>query len=244
MKRGEATVLFSGGSDSTLAAVLMLNEKHFERLHLLTFHHSAMKYMDKSIVNVERLEKKFGKGKVVYRLINIEELFHRLYYSNYLQDLRRFGVFLAAGTCNVCQLAMHTHTIMYNLKNGISYAYDGYKAEKEHVYVIMSKEGREILKKFYKEYGITYDNPVLNTLRTDWKLHELGVTNRKNVKFPHERLDYEAQHSCYQGLLTNLYILCYHYNLFHKAESRWTEYLREKVGMAKKYVDSVHATIR
>lgn len=237
MKRKEATVLFSGGSDSTLVAALLLKEKQFTKVHLLTFHHSAMKYSGKSKVNVKRLEKRFGKDKVIHKLVNIEETFHRLYYVNYLHDLRRYGVFLAAATCNMCQLAMHTQTVMYNLQNSVPYAYDGYKEEKEHVYVVMSKDGRGILKKFYKDYGITYGNPVLNILRTDWELYKLGITPRKNVKFPYEHLDYEAQHSCYQGLLTNLYILGYYYNLYHKTNTRWIEYLKEKVEMAKNYIN-------
>lgn len=240
----EATVLFSGGSDSTLAAALLLKDKRFEKLHLLTFHHSAMKYVDKSTVNLRRLERRFGKDKIVHRLLDIEEIFRELYYGNYLKDLRHHGVFLAAAACNVCQLAMHVCTGIYNLQNGISFAYDGYKKEKEHVYVIMSEEGREIMQKFYEGYGITYGNPVLNILRTDWKLYDLGVTPSKNVKFPYEHLDYEAQHSCYQGLLTNLYILSYHYNLFHRAETDWIEYLREKVERAKNYINNYLATMR
>jgi len=237
LKKREATVLFSGGSDSTLAAANLLKEERFDKLHLLTYHHSAMKYMEKSIVNVRRLERKFGKEKVTYRLIDIEETFRKLYYGDYIRDLKRYGVYMAAATCNVCQLAMHVHTIIYNLKNGISHAYDGYKEEKEHVYVIMSREGREIMKRFYGEYGITYGSPILNILRTDWELYELGVTPRKNVKFPYEHLDYEAQHSCYQGLLTNLYILGYHFNLFHNTKPQWIEYFKEKVEAAKTYIN-------
>ena len=238
VKNREASVLFSGGSDSTLAAALLLKAKRFKKLHLLTFHHSAMKYLDKSEVNVRLLKKMYGKDKIVYRLINIEDIFHRLYYSNYFQDLRRYGVFLAAGTCNVCQLAMHVATVLYNLQNGIFYAYDGYKKEKEHVYVIMSTEGIEIMKKFYDKYGITYENPVLNILRTDWELYELGITTKKNVKFPYEHLDYRAQHSCYQGLLTNLYILGYNHNLFHRTKSDWLEYLKEKVELARNFINT------
>jgi len=237
MEKREATVLFSGGSDSTLAAAMLLKEERFNKLHLLTYHHSGMKYMEKSMVNVERLEKKFGKEKIVHSLIDIEGTFHKLYYNNYFQDLKRYGVYLAAGTCNVCQLAMHVHTILYNLQNNVSYAYDGYKEEKEHVYAIMSREGREIMKKLYEEYGITYSSPVRSILRTDWELHELGVTQRKNVKFPYEHLDYEAQHSCYQGLLTNLYILGYHHNLFHHTKPRWIEYLKQKVAMARNHIN-------
>ena len=115
---------------------------------------------------------------------------------------------------------------------------DGYKKEKEHVYVIMSKKGRAILREFYMKYGITYGNPVHSISRTDWELHKLGVTPRKNVKFPYEHLDYEAQHSCYQGLLTNLYILGYYRNMFHQNKTQWVQYLKEKGKVAENIVDN------
>lgn len=230
----EASVLFSGGSDSTLVAALLCMQ--FKKVHLLTFHHSAMSYTSNSEVNVERLQKKFGKDKVSYRLINIEDVFQKLYYGNYLSDLRRFGAFLAPATCNVCQLAMHTRTIMYNVENNIRVACDGYKKEKEHIYIIMAKDGIELVKEFYSEYGIKYDNPVYNLLRTDWKLYELGITPRRDVKFPFERLHYSAQHSCFHGILTNAYLLGYHYPLHHKADGRWIEYFKEKLELAKRYV--------
>lgn len=234
-REAEVSVLFSGGSDSTLAAALLCT--HFKKVHLLTFHHSAMSYTDKSKVNVRRLEEKFGKDKFTYRLIDIEETFQKLYYNRYLHDLRRFGLFLAPATCNVCQLAMHTQTIIYNLKNNIHFACDGYKQEKKHIYIVMAKEGREMIRGLYHEYGIDYDNPVYDILRTDWELYGLGITPRRNVKFPHERLHYEAQHSCFHGILTNAYFLGCYYPLNHEANTRGIEYFMEKVKTAKQYVD-------
>jgi len=231
----EASVLFSGGSDSTLATAHLCTQ--FRKVHLLTFHHSGMSYIDKSQVNVKRLQKKFGVDKVTHSKISIEETFKKLYRSKYLLDLKRFRVFLAPATCNVCQLAMHTQTIIYNLRNNVVLACDGYKREKEHIYVIMSKEGRELVKELYKKYGIDYNNPVYNIPRTDWELYDLGITQRRDVKFPHEHLHYESQHSCFHGILTNAYLLGYYYPLHREADSRWMEYFREKVKAAERYVD-------
>lgn len=231
----EVSVLFSGGSDSTLAAAFCC--QRFRKIHLLTFHHSGMRYKQKSKVNVERLQEKFGKDKITHKLIDIEETFQKLYYSSYLRDLARFRIFLAAATCNVCQLAMHTQTIIYNLRNKISFTCDGYKREKKHVYIVMAEEGIELLKEFYREYGINYSNPVYDTLRTDWELHDLGITPERNVKFPYEHLDYTAQHSCFHGILTNAFLLGYYYPLYHEPDSQWIEYFKEKVEAAKTYIN-------
>jgi len=196
-----------------------------------------MSFTDKSMVNVKRLEEKFGKDKIAYRLIDIEEIFQKLYYSNYLRDLRRFGAFLAPATCNVCQLAMHIQTILYNLENNVGFACDGYKKEKKHMYIVMAREGIELIRGLYGEYGINYDNPVYDVLRTDWELYDLGVTPRRNIKFPHEHLHYEAQHSCFHGILTNAYLLGYYYPLHRGASSQWMDYFTEEVKLAKSYID-------
>jgi len=233
-KGEEVSVLFSGGSDSALAAALCC--QRFRKVHLLTFHHSGMRHEGKSKINVERLQDKFGKDKIQHRLIDIEEPFRRLYSASYFRDLLHYGVFLAPATCNICQLAMHTQTILYSLENGIRFACDGYKREKAHVYIVMAQEGQRLLTNLYKEYGISYFSPVYGKLRTDWELHDLGITPKRNIKFPYEKLDYEAQHSCFHGILTNAYLLGYYYQLHDSPSRRWIDYFSEKVEAARTYI--------
>lgn len=232
----DVSILFSGGSDSTLAAAYCA--QRFRKVHLLTFHHSGMFYLENSKVNVKRLQRKFGRNKFIHKLIDIEECFHKLYFANYFYDLKRYRTFLAAATCNICQLAMHTQTILYNLENDIHFACDGYKEEKRHVYFIMSEEGLALLKNFYDEYKICYENPVYTILRTDWILYDLGIIPKKNVKFPHEKLKYTTQHSCYHGILTNAYILGYYYPLYKTSNKAWAIYFKEKLGQAREYINA------
>jgi len=231
----DASVLFSGGSDSTLAAAMCVGQ--FGKVHLLNFHHSGMQSVGKSSVNVERLQKKFGEDRFIFKLLDIEKPFRKIYYADYSRDLERYGTFLAAATCNICQLAMHAATIVYDVKHNIKYTCDGYKREKEHVYIIMAQEGVNLLKKSYSKYGIRYDNPVHDILRTDWELYDLGITPTRNVKFPYERLNYQSQHSCFHGILTNAYILGYYYPLHLDRSNRWLEYFTKKLELAEAYVD-------
>lgn len=234
-KTEQVSVLFSGGSDSTLAAALCCPQ--FKKVHLLTFHHSGMSSSEKSKVNAKRLQDKFGKDRITHKLIDIEEIFQKLYYGTYFRDLKRYGMFLTAATCNVCLLAMHTQVAIYSLENQIRFACDGYKQEKKHVYITMANKGVELLKEFYRKYDINYFNPVYNILRTDWELYDLGLTPKRNVKFPFEKLHYTAQHSCFHGILTNIYILGYYYQLYRKPSDEWVEYFKEKVEAAEKYVN-------
>jgi len=232
----EVSVLFSGGSDSTLAAAYLCEQ--YKKVHLLNYHHSGMSHSEKSLVNVIRLKQKFGQEKIVFKQIDIEDTFQRLYFNEYFNDLKTYGVFLAAGTCNICQLAMHVQTIIYNVKNKIEYACDGYKKEKDHMYVVMSEIGKKHLKELYQKFGINYYTPVYDILRTDWKLYELGITPKKNVKFPYELLSYSAQHSCYHGILTNAYLVGYYYPLHSSGSEQWVEYVKGKIDLAKKYIDN------
>jgi hypothetical protein len=234
-KHREASVLFSGGSDSTLAAAWCA--ERFDKVHLLNFHHSGMHSVGKSSVNVERLRKKYGEGKFVFKVLDIEEPFRTLYYKDYSSDLRRYGTFLAAATCNICQLAMHVETVVYAVQNDIGFACDGYKREKERVYIVMSQKGIGLLKGFYAKYGIQYENPVYDVFRTDWVLYDLGITSKRDVKFPYERLSYEAQHSCFHGILTNAYIFGYHYPLHLDGDNCWLEYFKKKLELAEDYVN-------
>lgn len=233
-KTEDASVLFSGGSDSTLAAAWCA--ERFDKVHLLNFHHSGMQSIGKSSVNVERLRRKYGENKFVFRLLSIEEAFHKLYYADYSRNLRQYGTFLAAATCNICQLAMHVETIAYDVSNKIGYACDGYKTEKKHVYIVMAQDGVDLLRSLYSKYGVKYENPVYDILRTDWVLYDLGITPKKDVKFPFERLSYQSQHSCFHGILTNAYILGYYYSMHFDTSERWMGYFKEKLKLAEKYL--------
>jgi len=232
----EVSVLFSGGSDSMLVAAMMCEE--FEKVHLLTFFHSGIPEAKRSKVNARRLENRFGKSRIVHKLINIEQIFQVLYYANYARDLRKYRLFLVAATCNACQLAMHAATLIYNINNNIRFARDGYKREKGHIYAFMSEEGIEDLKTLYRKHKINYDNPVCHIPRTDWVLFDMGLTPKRNAKFPYQPYGHATQHLCPHGILTNAYIIGYHHPLYHRVPHRWMEYHRERIAMAERYIQS------
>ncbi|UCD13220.1 MAG: hypothetical protein JSW60_06590 [Thermoplasmatales archaeon] len=234
--KNEASILYSGGSDSTLVAALMCEK--FERIHLLTYYHRGIPYAEKSKINAKRLANKFGKEKIKHELINFEELFKKIHYDKYLFDLKRYKTYMTSCYCNACQLAMHAATIMYNIKNDIHFAFDGYKREKQHLYVFMTEEGIKETKEFYKEFKIEYDNPVYDIVRTDWELFDMGISPKKNVKFPSERLDFSTQHHCHDGIVTNAYLMGYFIPLYGQEASikMSINYWKEKIKVMKSYI--------
>ena len=234
--KDEVSILFSGGSDSTLVAALMCEQ--FEKVHLLTYFHLGMPLAERSEINAERLVNRFGKDKITHKLINFEELFKKLYYGTYLRDIIKYKGYMTPCSCNACQIAMHTNTILYNIENNIHFACDGYKREKRHLYIFMAEEGIKETRKFYKEYQIDYKNPVYDIVRTDWKLFEMGITSKKNVKFPHELVDYSTQHHCRTGTIVNAYLMGYFFPLYGQEASASIsiKYWREKIEISKRYI--------
>lgn len=233
--KDEIAVLFSGGSDSTLAALVC---KHFKKVHLLTFHHSGMLDFEKASVNARKLQKKFGEEKFVHKYISIEELYKKLYRDSYLSDLNKYKCYIVACSCYACQLAMHIKTIIYALENNVGIACAGYKQEKAPVWFFMSEKGIKEIESLYEEYGLRLLNPVYHIVRTDWALFDLGITSKRDVKFPYEKIDFSAQHSCRNGILVNAYIQGYYIPLLGRKanESIATQYFREKTKIAKNYI--------
>lgn len=234
--RDEVSILFSGGSDSTLTAALMCEQ--FDKVYLLTFFHSGIPNIERTKINANRLALKYGKDRINQILIDIEEVFKKIYYMNYFEDLKKYKTFMVSCSCDACQLAMHTMTIIYNIKNKIRFTCDGYKAEKEHIYSFMSKDGIKEIRKFYSNFGLEYQNPVYNIIRTDWVLYEMGITTNKNVKFPNEGLNFSTQHHCHNGILVNAFLMGYYNPMYGNETAREISinYWREKVELSKQII--------
>lgn len=93
----QVTVMFSGGTDSMLAAAI--GAETFKKVHLVTFHTSQMSHWERSRKGAQMLIDRYGADKVVHRIIDNDLLFRKLYLGNYFRDLKRYGLYL---TCMVC----------------------------------------------------------------------------------------------------------------------------------------------
>lgn len=164
-----ACVQFSGGKDSTLAA-LVASVFHSGTVNLLVFQHKLIKGVDKTARNVELLTKFFGDR---YQLMetDIEKPLREIYCRDYWRDLKRYGLEIGGFFCGACRTAMHMATVLYCLENQISAVYDGanssgFDMSQRPWYV-------EDLGRFYGEFGITYVAPTLNIRRSDKILREI-----------------------------------------------------------------------
>lgn len=241
-RKEEVALLFSGGSDSTLAAYLLCNQ--FKRVHLVTYTHSYQFGTEGSKVNAKKLEERFGKDKITHKIIDIDKLWSKIYYSTYRLDLKKYGLYITACGCGACKLAMHTQTIVYNLENGIRFAADGANQESSSFFPAQMKEVIETMNMFFNEYGITYENPVYRETRTDWKLFEIELSPIKDRKFPYEYQIHETQGGCYNGDLHNIYVRFYFLPFIGRKVhvKRAVEYYKEKMKICRKHIQNYFDT--
>jgi hypothetical protein len=178
----EACVLFSGGSDSSLTAYRTALE--FDRVHLLTYKQFGQIDIENSRKSFAILDKKMP-NKFKHTIINVDEMFLKLYNHNYLKKLLKYKTMLMQFTCFACQACFHINTIIYCRKNNISDVRDGANTEYEEASPMQIAVVKEEIKKLYLEYGIRHLSPVYDeykTKRSDFQLYELGLRPQPNIK--------------------------------------------------------------
>ena len=157
-KKNICAILFSGGTDSTLAAVLQ--EENFNEIHLLTFDRLGIASVENSKVNAQMLIDKYGAERIKHIIINIDKVFKHISYENYLSNIRKHGL-MNLSTCGLCKLSMHIQTISYCNDNLIFDVADGANQGMD-MFPAQMKPVIDQMKNLYLKFGITYSNPVFD----------------------------------------------------------------------------------
>lgn len=233
----EALLLYSGGTDSTLAACL-LAERH-ERVRLLTFRRFGLFDVENSGRNVAALKRKYGEDRFSHDIVPVDRLFRKVSYDRFLASFLKHGFFLLS-TCGLCKLAMHVRAAVYCLDNGIKRVSDGANKGMD-LFPDQQPGVIGMLREMYAGLGIEYSNPVFDfegpqdigfsdrfhlerlpgldpagagdpdeTKRrtTGYRLFELGLMPSDNVKG--SKLDRGMQPRCFQFILFNIWLHWYY----------------------------------
>jgi len=156
------TLLFSGGIDSTLAAI-KLAETH-DRVVLVSYWNGFGHYhINRTRKRAAELSRHFP-GKFAHSLISIRDLFEPLMHEAITVDYDKTGSGFV--WCMSCKLAMHTRTVAYNLEHGIAKVADGSSGSTDEM-VEQAPFSIELLRSFYREYGIAFATPVYDKPREE-----------------------------------------------------------------------------
>jgi len=176
----DSAVLYSGGSDSTLAAALSAEKNR--KVHLLTFDRisflGAGTYTQQ---NLGRLKSIYGSEKFSWQLIKIGKWHKCILYERYMHFAKKYK--LATVGLSFTKLAMHWRAAVYCIENGIEEVADG-MVPYMHLYTDQNKEiSLRRLKKFYQKFGINYVNPVYNSSdNVEQQLYDRGIIDHQNIR--------------------------------------------------------------
>ena len=249
----QVAVMFSGGTDSTLAAAMAAET--FKKVHLLTFRTSQMAHAERSRLSSNNLIERYGADKIVHYIIDNDALFRKFYFSQYKRDLRKYGLYLNCLVCPACGVGFQVRSLLYCRTFGCRYIWDGLQSEgtKEHLYPGLQPEVQGILTDLYQDYDVIRESPVYDISRTDYVLYERGITDRRGLKLRalldadlsdesyQEQLNrwHKTQADCTGNVVGLVYLVCAFLPKHGQAASTklMTEYFAERVTMAREYLE-------
>ena len=197
--------MFSGGVDSTMAAVLLAEQ--YDRVHLLTYHNGhGTAHMGKTKKRVKELEKRFGRDKFVHMLTSTKALMENVVVDDLVETYAEYRSGFI--WCMGCKLAMHARSAIYCLENGISEMSDGSSGSTQEM-VEQMLVSLSLIRAFYRHYGISFATPVYDIPREEEQrsLRDMGFRMGLQVLGRNVGI----QPSCYAGL-----VYYAPYMLFHK----------------------------
>ena len=217
----KASVMFSGGVDSTLVACILLDK--FDAVHLITFDYGADLFL-----RYARLIDLFGPERVRHDFVNIR----KWWLASQVRNARQFNL-----VCMSCKLIMHTRSICYCLENDIFAHSDGSIREQgQHP---EQMEGTlKILHDYYNDYYIDFTSPAyeFSTEAEDSRLAELGIDFGARVRVPGAKGSHiHKQPFC----LFAFFDVLFSDNPFYPhSQEDVLEHLRKNLPWAKNLIDS------
>ena len=162
MDSEQVSLMFSGGVDSTTAALALA--RRFETVHLLTYGNGYGHYkLDRTRRRVREL-RRFADARLVHSVTSTRELFELLLVDDVKAEFRRYGSGFV--WCLGCKLAMHTASVLHSLEHGVGVVADGSSRSTGEM-VEQSPLSLYLFREFYGSFGIEFTTPVYDIPREE-----------------------------------------------------------------------------
>ena len=124
--KNEVAVMFSGGIDSLLAAVVL--QEKFDKVHLITFDKGYLEFgVKNNLPNVDRLKKTFCEERITHQIVELKDVVKRISVKRLRKDRKAYN--LETRWCVGCRLGMNTGGLLYALENDLIGYADGSNRE-------------------------------------------------------------------------------------------------------------------
>ena len=249
-------VLYSGGTDSTLAAVLMLREAR--KVVLLTFDPGYVFFLANTQVHARMLAERFGEERVEQRVIDVRPLVGRLLFGAARSDFKKYAFGLTSLVCLGCRLSMHAAAIIHLLESGIPYLADGAIRQQCDTPEQMESTLESQREHYMERYGLVHMSPLYEEARSDLVLQEMGLAAFPALK--KQFILYDTQATCPFGVSADVYArifyrpwlmgdrrerdaACYREDKYPVMEQVIREHFESKGQSLEELVRSVRATV-
>lgn len=158
----DALVLFSGGKDSFLSTLIMLDKGY--NVHLITYD-NGLELKSKNVLNgAKRIQKKYGNERV--KIIGVKktdaiwrELISDVFNFNFNYIIGNYGdITISQLNCLSCRLAMYLLSIIICRQNNIDLVIDG--ARKSQLFAIEQEKFLKIFKDLFNKYNLDINFPL------------------------------------------------------------------------------------
>jgi len=229
-RSGPISLMFSGGIDSTTAA-LALARTH-SKVHLLTYKNGySHRHQERTRDRVRELQRRAG-DRFVHTLTSTKDLFDRFLVDDVAREFRKYrsGFIWCLG----CKMAMHTRSVLYNLEHDIPYMADGSSSSTGEM-VEQTLLALYLFREFYGEYGIEFQTPVYTIPREE----EIKYLRRKGFRMGIRVKDrfLGVQPTCRAGEIYYLSFLLLDQPPRHDDE-KVQRFLRERRAMAREVIEA------
>jgi len=231
-KKGDRRIslMFSGGVDSTFAAVTLARD--YDEVHLLSYCNGYGHY------KVGRTRRRAGElkarfpGKFSHTILSVQDIFEALVIDTLREDYRRFrsGFIWCLG----CKLSMHARSILYNLEHGISCMSDGSSMDTSEM-VEQMLISISMIRLLYRDYGIEFVTPVYEVSRDEERLRLSEMGFRMGIPIGNRYLG--VQPKCKPGELYYLPYLIFRQPPKHD-EGPVAEFIRDKGAQVRPMIDA------
>ena len=219
--------MFSGGVDSTVAAMQLLDD--FDRVHLLTYSNGYGHYaFGRTRRRVKVLDERHP-GRFVHFTSSIKDSFEKVCLSTIIGDYKKYGS--AFMWCMGCKLVMHARSIIYCRQNGIEWMSDGSASDSDEMVeqMLLSVSMTYWL---YRDWGVEYFAPVYNLDRDSKR--QILRDGKFRMGIPIRDRYLGIQPSCIPG---ELYYLPY--ILFNKAPGHSEETVASYIAEKRTLIDAM-----
>ena len=233
-RKAHAAVLFSGGSDSTLAAAQILDE--CDRITLLTFDPGYLLFLENTRVHAKKLKEVFGADRVEHQIIDIRHFIKDILGGDIPGDVSEYGFNLSSLVCLGCRLSMHAFAIVWCIRNEVPYLVDGSIRAQSTIPEQMESVIRRNRRFYSENYGIHHFSPIYEEDESDRRLEELGIADKARLK--RQFILFDTQATCLFGVPADVYGRLFYGRLVGRQREEDSEqYCAEKYPLMVETID-------